>query len=651
MRNRSAEAQARAVVRARAGLGDTEIAHYYNKSFGPDDERYEKLPGFMKPKTSRPAVPPGDPVAENLLKRQRKQQWRRRKMKKVGWGSAPQCEDFFDFSAFDSFSDFGEGRAPLDYNITLKIFAQELAAGESATAQEAKRATAALEKTYDNFEKNTGAKKEDSDWCTKDITVSRSHKTSHQLRRPFAFSDTLYNALLGKEEEEGGRKATKDKSQLAKIIGKIKTKRNRLEEEHRIELRMLAEGKERKAADAQERREEAKAAMEDEFMKMMEHISEYQVPSLFKEGGAVPVRDLFSLVIWIAILVKHDSNKPANSRIFENEDEIQQGGLPSDQKAEYAARVIAACGYENMFQITSRAQENWEEWREVFFGSPSKPQKHHFGAELWSDFIITKKPDNMPAFHHLGLRDVTRAPKGRGATRGPAEAVPKSSRLSRSDVSLALRQPRAPRTQSSQEGQRLDASRLLTAPAPHRRSDEPEPEPAAADATSGSDSSADYRAKLCIARILHTENCLPRIESTIDDVMFIIAIKEALGNKDYTAINKGGSISASRVKELAGKASVLKARYSHNEVAHILLGELAILLLLGIPLGWAVGFGLASFVVTAMQTELYRVPLVLTGQTLALAANVVILSALISGFITWWRLRKLDLVAVLKTRE
>ncbi|ERS85686.1 ABC transporter permease [Marinobacter sp. C1S70] len=98
-------------------------------------------------------------------------------------------------------------------------------------------------------------------------------------------------------------------------------------------------------------------------------------------------------------------------------------------------------------------------------------------------------------------------------------------------------------------------------------------------------------------------------------------------------------------------ASLRVLGYSHNEVAHILLGELAILLLLGIPLGWAVGFGLASFVVTAMQTELYRVPLVLTGQTLALAANVVILSALISGFITWWRLRKLDLVAVLKTRE
>ncbi len=98
-------------------------------------------------------------------------------------------------------------------------------------------------------------------------------------------------------------------------------------------------------------------------------------------------------------------------------------------------------------------------------------------------------------------------------------------------------------------------------------------------------------------------------------------------------------------------ASLRVLGYSHNEVAHILLGELAILLILGIPLGWVIGHGLASLVVTMMQTELYRVPLIITGRTLALAANVVIVSALVSGFITWWRLRKLDLVAVLKTRE
>ncbi|GHD48255.1 putative ABC transport system permease protein [Marinobacter persicus] len=105
---------------------------------------------------------------------------------------------------------------------------------------------------------------------------------------------------------------------------------------------------------------------------------------------------------------------------------------------------------------------------------------------------------------------------------------------------------------------------------------------------------------------------------------------------------------AERARDLA---SLRVLGYNQPEVAHILLGELALLLVLGIPLGWAFGAGLGQLVVTAMQTELYRVPLIITGQTLALAACVVIASALVSGFITWLRLRKLDLVAVLKTRE
>jgi len=105
---------------------------------------------------------------------------------------------------------------------------------------------------------------------------------------------------------------------------------------------------------------------------------------------------------------------------------------------------------------------------------------------------------------------------------------------------------------------------------------------------------------------------------------------------------------AERARDLA---SLRVLGYNQPEVAHILLGELALLLVLGIPLGWLIGAALGQLVVTALQTELYRVPLIITGQTLALAACVVIGSALASGFITWLRLRKLDLVAVLKTRE
>lgn len=98
-------------------------------------------------------------------------------------------------------------------------------------------------------------------------------------------------------------------------------------------------------------------------------------------------------------------------------------------------------------------------------------------------------------------------------------------------------------------------------------------------------------------------------------------------------------------------ASLRVLGYSHREVAHILLGEVAVLVLAGIPLGWLVGYGLAGAVVTAMQTELYRVPLTVTPQTLAIAASVVVASSLASGLVAWRRLRGLDLVAVLKTRE
>lgn len=98
-------------------------------------------------------------------------------------------------------------------------------------------------------------------------------------------------------------------------------------------------------------------------------------------------------------------------------------------------------------------------------------------------------------------------------------------------------------------------------------------------------------------------------------------------------------------------ASLRVLGYTHNEVAHILLGDIALLLLVGIPLGWLIGEGLASMIITAMQTELYRVPLLITPQTLGMSGAVVIVSALASGAIAWWRLRGLDLVAVLKTRE
>jgi putative ABC transport system permease protein len=91
--------------------------------------------------------------------------------------------------------------------------------------------------------------------------------------------------------------------------------------------------------------------------------------------------------------------------------------------------------------------------------------------------------------------------------------------------------------------------------------------------------------------------------------------------------------------------------FTRAEVSGILLGELTVLTLAAIPLGWVIGYGLCWSFVLGLDTEMYRIPLVLERPTYAMAAVVVTLAALISGLIVRRRIDRLDLVAVLKTRE
>lgn len=98
-------------------------------------------------------------------------------------------------------------------------------------------------------------------------------------------------------------------------------------------------------------------------------------------------------------------------------------------------------------------------------------------------------------------------------------------------------------------------------------------------------------------------------------------------------------------------ASLRVLGFTRREIAFILLGEQAILTLLAIPLGFAIGYGIAALITVAIDTELVRFPLVVSARTYSLAFMVVAISAFFSGCLVRWRLRHLDLVAVLKTRE
>jgi len=52
-----------------------------------------------------------------------------------------------------------------------------------------------------------------------------------------------------------------------------------------------------------------------------------------------------------------------------------------------------------------------------------------------------------------------------------------------------------------------------------------------------------------------------------------------------------------------------------------------------------------------MQTDLYRMPLVVNAKTYFIAALIVGLASVGTGVLLYRRLSRLDLVAVLKTRE
>ncbi|PIV07372.1 MAG: ABC transporter permease [Syntrophobacterales bacterium CG03_land_8_20_14_0_80_58_14] len=91
--------------------------------------------------------------------------------------------------------------------------------------------------------------------------------------------------------------------------------------------------------------------------------------------------------------------------------------------------------------------------------------------------------------------------------------------------------------------------------------------------------------------------------------------------------------------------------YTRGEISYILLGELGLITLIAIPLGFVVGYWLCAYIAQALASDLFRVPLVIETKTYALAAAVVLASAAVSGLIVRHKLDHLDLVEVLKTRE
>ena len=139
-------------------------------------------------------------------------------------------------------------------------------------------------------------------------------------------------------------------------------------------------------------------------------------------------------------------------------------------------------------------------------------------------------------------------------------------------------------------------------------------------------------------------------EYIADTVLVMMGILLLLAGSIAFAVlyNNARIAFAERAREMA---TLRVLGFTRGEVAWILIGELVLLTLLAIPLGWLVGTGMAWLLTEAMALDLYRIPFIITHQTYAFAAAGVLAAAALSVALVARRLARLDMLSALKTVE
>jgi putative ABC transport system permease protein len=98
-------------------------------------------------------------------------------------------------------------------------------------------------------------------------------------------------------------------------------------------------------------------------------------------------------------------------------------------------------------------------------------------------------------------------------------------------------------------------------------------------------------------------------------------------------------------------ASLRVLGMTEGEVSALLLGQLGLLVAASLPLGFTAGWWLCWVMAQGFQSELFRVPVWLTTATYAFAGMMVLGASVVSALLVRRRIARLDLIAVLKTRE
>lgn len=139
-------------------------------------------------------------------------------------------------------------------------------------------------------------------------------------------------------------------------------------------------------------------------------------------------------------------------------------------------------------------------------------------------------------------------------------------------------------------------------------------------------------------------------DTTARNVLFFTSVLTAFAAVIAVGIvyNNARIVLQERAWELA---SLRVLGFTRREVSTFLLGELAIELVVALPLGGVLGYTLSWTIVKISHQDMVAIPVVVSAATYAIAASAMLVAGAVSALIVRRRIDHLDLVGVLKTRE
>lgn len=151
--------------------------------------------------------------------------------------------------------------------------------------------------------------------------------------------------------------------------------------------------------------------------------------------------------------------------------------------------------------------------------------------------------------------------------------------------------------------------------------------------------------------VTERDAALKKFEELIDDnmlTMLTFYISFAAAIAVGVVYNSARILFSERAHELA---TLRVLGYHRSEVGTVLIGEVALLVLLSVPFGCIMGYGLAHLMTAMFSSDLFRLPFAPSRASFGWATVVVLGAAMLTALVVARRVVRLDMVRVLKGRD